>query len=96
MRTRHVLVLASLGALAAVAACTLNPQPLPPGDLDRNAATNADGGRGGSQDAGDFGTDPERPQDAAAPPPDDQEGGAADGGDAGDAGDASLDAPADG
>jgi hypothetical protein len=41
MRLRVVLVAASLGAVAALAACTLNPQPLPPGDGDPNSNTGA-------------------------------------------------------
>ena len=90
MRFRHVFILASLGAMAAFAACTLNPQPLPPGD-DRNQATNADASA--KSDSGGFGIDPEappNPQDAAPGSADAQSDG--DGGDAGDGGDGSADA----
>ncbi|MBX3197331.1 MAG: hypothetical protein KF894_04165 [Labilithrix sp.] len=77
-RRRLYLVGACVVALA-FAACTLNPQPLPPID---NEADDSDAGGSFSPvaDGGARGDDDEGPaQDAAAPP------GEGDGGDAGDA-----------
>ena len=90
MRTRRLLLLVSLGTVTAFAACTLNPQPLPPLDPNANAtAEDVDGGSSfGGSDASR--TDPNAPQNDAGlttPPPNDE--GGADAGDAGDAGDAS-------
>ena len=87
MRRRRPLVLAALGALAAVAACTLNPQPLPPQDDHF--------GGGAEEDAGSsFGTfsDSGRNDKQTEPSPSDAAAGGADAtpateGDAGDAGD---------
>jgi len=86
---RHALILASLAAAAAFAACTLNPQPLPPnGDATNAAAGGPDAAQ--TADAGGFGEqDPETPaplSDAGANADND----AADGGDAGDASDATI------
>ena len=81
MRRTLVLVAMASGLAAAVVACTLNPQPLPPSDFgsttDSDASTHPD--------AGSLGGDPVPNADAAA------DGGQVredDGGDAGDAGDA--------
>ena len=87
---RRAIVLAALagGITAAVVACTLNPQPLPPSDFssdnDSDASTSTDGGFSG--------TTPEPNADAAAGGDggrlDDTDGGdAGDGGDGGDASD---------
>ncbi len=92
---RRTLVLAALagGLTAAVVACTLNPQPLPPSDFasadDNDASTRADGGSLG-------GETPAPSADASADPADRDGGHQADcdGGDAstdGDACDASTD-----
>ncbi|MEA2750892.1 MAG: hypothetical protein QOI41_5035 [Myxococcales bacterium] len=96
MRRRHAVLLAALSTVAAIAACTLNPQPLPPADF-ANAATDSDASP--RSDSGSFGTGPESPgtTDAAAGTPsadadgavdDGGDGGLGDGGDAGDAADA--------
>ncbi len=85
---RRTLVLAALagGLTAAVAACTLNPQPLPPSDFasvdDNDASTRADGGSLG-------GETPAPSADASADPADRDGGREADcdGGDASDASD---------
>jgi hypothetical protein len=95
MRRRHVIVVATLAAAAALVACTLNPQPLPPRD---NEATFGDAGR--SADSGGFTTNPtpadasagNADSDSAAPNANDDGGDA--GGDAGDGGDAATDADA--
>ena len=94
LQTRHAFVLAALAA--AIAACTLNPQPLPPGDLagvggGSDASTRAEGGS--------FDSDPETPpsvSDAGANSDSDSDTGG-DGGDAGDGGDGGItDAASDG
>jgi len=88
---RRTLVLAALagGLTAAVAACTLNPQPLPPSDFasadDNDASTRADGGSLG-------GETPAPSADASADP----DGGRQADGDAGDGGGDASDASADG
>ena len=89
MRLRRSFVLASLAAAAAFAACTLNPQPLPPSDGE---ATNARSPDGSTADAGSF-QEPETPPDGADAGVGAVDGDAGDGGDA-DASDAS-DADAD-
>ncbi len=84
MRARGYLAVATLAAIAAAAACTLNPQPLPPGDEERNAGDEA-------PSAGFGGTDAGMSSETQNPPPDSDAGngldgsadGAADGGDAG-------------
>ncbi len=98
MRVRRLPLLAALATVSAFAACTLNPQPLPP--LDPPESENAAPGGGfGPADGGtrhddpapmpsDAGTDP----DADSGPPANEGGDAGDaGGDAGDAGDAEVD-----
>jgi hypothetical protein len=101
MRLRRVYLVTALGVVGALAACTLNPQPLPP--KDNNEATFGDGGFTTAADSGSAasktGTDAAR--DPNAPPPDGQapasglddgglDGGLDDGGlDGGDGGDAS-------
>ena len=97
---RHAFFVAVVVAAAGFAACTLNPQPLPPDD-DNRASAGGDSGQTRS-DAGEFGQDPETP----LPPPQadagvnlDSEGGvpSGDAGDAGDSGDAAIgDAAVDG
>jgi hypothetical protein len=97
MRLRRVYLIAALTTVSALAACTLNPQPLPPKDRD-NEATFGDGGFTSYADAGappptgestktstDAGSDalPASNGADAAPPP-----ALDDAGDAGDAGDA--------
>jgi hypothetical protein len=88
-QSRHAVIAAALAIAAAIAACTLNPQPLPPGGGD---ATNAAGGNdsGTRADAGSFETDPETPaplSDAGTNA--DSDSGDDDAGDGGDSGDAS-------
>jgi hypothetical protein len=95
MRLRHVGLLAALATVAAFAACTLNPQPLPPRDDFNGESTSADGGV--RSDSGAFGSSPQvpGPEDAASGTPNaDAEGGSDDAGDggSGDAGDAATDA----
>lgn len=83
---RLALVLVVVAVAAAFAACTLNPQPLPPGDdSERGQAT---GGADASTrlDAGTTGPLNPPPSTSDAGANADHEGGA-DGGDAGDAGD---------
>lgn len=97
MHLRKLALLAGLAAAGAFAACTLNPQPLPPSD--DNSSFGA-GDASTRTDSGSFSNDPETPgpiQDGGAPVPNDGEGGAGgDGGDAGsDGGDAGSDADAD-
>jgi hypothetical protein len=100
MRLRRVHLLASLAAVTAFAACTLNPQPLPPRDPtedpENGATTFGDGGAFGSNsDAAARGPEQDSKSDAASalddagplPPPNDADADA--GVDAGDAGDAS-------
>ncbi|HSO35267.1 MAG TPA: hypothetical protein VLT33_22215 [Labilithrix sp.] len=84
MRRRTLALAAIAGGLAAaLVACTLNPQPLPPSDFssaeDSDASTR--------KDSGSFGDEPPAPSADAAGGGD---GGQVsdDGGDAGDAGDA--------
>jgi hypothetical protein len=91
MRRLRLLLGASLTATAAVVACTLNPQPLPPSDFSPGYASDdasaKDGGQFAPSDAGATGNDREGGASDAAPPN-------ADAGDAGDAdvGDAGPDA----
>lgn len=93
MRARRRLFLAAaLLAVLAFAACTLNPQPLPPGDDDRANAAEADdagSGFGGGADSGRI-EDPQGPDAGGNPPPVNDDAGV----DA-DAGDAATDAPTD-
>jgi hypothetical protein len=107
--SRRAFAISFVALVAWAGACTLNPQPLPPGD-DKNTAMPPDGARadsgatgGGGADAGSQAPDGapnldmDASRDAVAPPPADA---AADGGtDAGDAstdaGDASSDAVSD-
>lgn len=80
MRHRKTVVLLALATIAgaAVVACTLNPQPLPPSDFSsaEDSDASADGGR--------FNPTPSADAGAGAADAD----GALDAGDAGDAGDA--------
>ncbi|MDB4933946.1 MAG: hypothetical protein JWP87_918 [Labilithrix sp.] len=90
MRLRHVAALATLAAVGAFAACTLNPQPLPPGGGD-NEATFSDAGK--SPDAGSLGENPMPPPNLADAGVGAADGeGGADGGD--EAGDGGSDAEA--
>ncbi len=68
MRVRGYLALVTLAAVATAAACTLNPQPLPPGDDERNAGDDVPGIGFGGADAGASSEtqDPSTPADAAA------------------------------
>ena len=99
MHLRKLALLAGLAAAGAFAACTLNPQPLPPSDENSSFGG---GDASARTDSGSFANDPETPapsQDASAPPPTDGDGGTGgeggDGGDAGsDGGDAGSDADA--
>lgn len=96
MRGRHVGLLAAVAAVAGFAACTLNPQPLPPRDDFSGESSFADSGA--SSDSGSFSTSPKAPpsEDAANGTPnldadaasDAGDGGSDDGGDASDASDA--------
>ena len=91
MRARHVALLAAFVATAAIAACTLNPQPLPPSDFSGRDSADASA----AKDSGSFSTDPETPPtaDAGATNANDEAG--TDGGDASDdGGDAGPDADA--
>lgn len=95
-RARGWLVLVALVLVAlsaAIAACTINPQPLPPGADEENRAVDDSGGFG-AQDGSATGTE-SPPADAAStdgkvPLGDsgDEGDGGADSGDAGDASDA--------
>ena len=103
MRRRHAGLLAALSAsaVAAFAACTLNPQPLPPRDEFGGESAFADAS---TRDSGSFGSTPEVPgssSDAGTGTQNtDSEGGAPAPGDGGDGGDGGLgdagDADADG
>ena len=84
-RLRRRLALAAFLAVALAAACTLNPQPLPPGEEPSAAEDGEDGGYFGSGSSGG-GQMPTVPADAGVR--------VSDGGDAGDAGDAGEDADA--
>jgi hypothetical protein len=78
-RLRTGWVLAVIGAVALVGACSLNPQPIPPGETDgterSDASTPTNSATGGSDGGGD-----DKGDAAIAPPLDD-------GGDASDSGD---------
>lgn len=94
MRASRLVAVAALAIAAALAACILNPQPLPPGTEDAPGATPGEGDRiGGIDGSADVGplADPSV-QDSAAPTatPNDagDAGDASDGADASDAGDA--------
>ncbi len=68
-RTPLLLLTAFLGA-AGIAACTLNPQPLPPEDDDRlkaNDPEEAPGTGGTTSQDGAASVPPARPADASAP-----------------------------
>lgn len=74
---RHLALLAAAAILVASgAACSLNPQPLPPGDTADGAATNqpeADAAAGGGADSGTLLTNGDASADGttpAIPPPD--------------------------
>jgi hypothetical protein len=70
MRARRALFVAVALLLAAFAACTLNPQPLPPFDEDNNAGGgNADAGR--PHDAGAMEPGRDGAETPPAPEPDD-------------------------
>jgi hypothetical protein len=73
MRRLRVLLGVSLAAGAAVVACTLNPQPLPPSDF----GSSNDGSDASAQDGGQFGVTPPSGTDAGAAG-NDREGGASD------------------
>ena len=98
MRRRHVGLLAALSAVAAFAACTLNPQPLPPRDDFGGESTGVDASA--KADSGSFGTSPEVPgplDDAATNPvPNGDMEAGSEAGDGGldEAGDAATDADA--
>jgi hypothetical protein len=68
MRVRGYLALVTFAAVATAAACTLNPQPLPPGDDERNAGDDVPGIGFGGADAGASSEtqSPPSPDDAAA------------------------------
>jgi hypothetical protein len=95
MRPLRLFVVASSAfALALAGACSLNPQPIPPGfdndDAGFNASDDAARGGTGANDGDGAAPVPINGADAAS------DGGAqllGDGGDAGDAGDAANDAP---
>ncbi len=86
------LSLAAGAAVAAFAACTLNPQPLPPGDDFNGASSLADAGVR-SPDSGAFGGGPEVPADAGTANPNSDSDGGDEAGDGGldEAGDGGLD-----
>jgi len=98
MRVRRVALVAALASVAAFAACTLNPQPLPPRDDFSGESTGADAGQ--RADASGFGSVPEVPPAADAgtgtPNLDDDGGDGGDRTDGGDGGDGSTDASDDG
>jgi len=90
MRLRVVSLFLSCSAIAAVWACALNPQPLPPDGYDASADTSlgmSPDGSGGADGAADDGTVPTSGEAGV-------DSGAIDSGDAGvsDAGDAGEDA----
>jgi hypothetical protein len=90
---RRAALMVAVAAVAAAAACTLNPQPLPPADLASNGSP--DGGPTFSTGPADAGSVPELSADAEATSdvrPTSDSGGIPPTtavGDAGDAGDAS-------
>lgn len=102
MRARALLVFFAAIAIAWAAACSLNPQPLPP--TDGNETTGGGSGAdasvpgspsdGAQSDSGTFGGADGATKGDAAPPPGDAAVPSADAG-ATDAGDAASDAPAD-
>ena len=105
MRRHHAALLAALaalsaGAVAASAACTLNPQPLPPRDDFAGESAFEDAST--AREGGSFGGGPDSPGSADAgtiTPAADADSGqndAGDGGDGGDAADAADAADADG
>lgn len=87
-RRRAYLITVALAVAAVVAACTLNPQPLPPGA----PLEGEESGDAGFVSTVDGSPDNKASQDAAANPPPQGDGGedagdaGTDGGDAGDAG----------
>lgn len=87
MRRHHALLAAASLAAAAFVACTLNPQPLPPGDEDD------ENGAGAALDAS-FASDGSK-ADPTPPSPDAGVEQNVDGGDASADGDAALDASTD-
>jgi len=89
MQPRKLALLAALATAGAFAACTLNPQPLPPSD---NEASNfGDDASVARSDGGSF--DPETPPNAdAGTVPTDGDGGDGGGDGGGDAGDGGGDA----
>lgn len=97
MRRRHVIVLATFATFvtaAAVVACTLNPQPLPPRDNEAtfgDASAGAEAGFGGGPAPVPADASPGRADDEGGSPNANDDGGDA-GGDAGDGGDAAADA----
>lgn len=87
MQRRPLVILAGFGVVAALVACTLNPQPLPPRDSEAtygDASATADGG---------FNSTPS-PADAA-PGSANSEGGAPMSNDGGDGGEGGLDGSSD-
>jgi hypothetical protein len=91
MRARRFWLLAAVASTLLVAACSLNPQPLPPGNPD-GSTVGLDAGKEGAPFFDDAGGSLDAEVDAQPPPTGD--GGAdADAGEASDASeDASLDA----
>ncbi len=83
MHLRKLVLLATLAAAGAFAACTLNPQPLPPSDENSSFGP---GDASTRSDAGAFNNDPETPpgEDAGSPAPNGE--GGTDGSDGGDGG----------
>jgi len=99
MDVRRLALLGALTVVATFAACTLNPQPLPPLAPPEDNQAEAPAGDFGAADAGTRGDDApssdagEVPLDSGRPDSDaDSGGGVVDAGDdAGDAGDAGID-----
>ena len=96
MDVRRLALLAALTVVATFAACTLNPQPLPPLDPPEDNQAEAPTGNFGGADGGSRGDDApwsdagEVPLDSGAADSDaDSGGGVVDAGD--DAGDAAID-----
>ena len=82
MRLRRSFALVTLVAAGAFAACTLNPQPLPPGPEENARASDANDAA--AADGGAFGTPNAPPQVSDASPGalDGEAGPSSDGGDA--------------
>ena len=98
LRRTWLLAGVSLLVAAAFVACSINPQPLPPGDLNASpegpSSEFAEGGRVPTY--ADAGSSAYEPEDAGAAPPTRESDASDEAGDAGSDGGALKDAPTDG